>query len=60
MFAPAAPQLMAEFNSTNQALASFVVSVYILGTAAGPMLIAPLSGISFDVERGCLLTRLLQ
>ncbi|MCJ1381871.1 hypothetical protein MMC17_004983 [Xylographa soralifera] len=43
MFAPAVPQLMAEFKSTDQPLASFVVSVYILGTAAGPMVIAPLS-----------------
>lgn len=43
MFAPGVPQLMAEFNSTNKALASFVVSVYILGFAIGPLIIAPLS-----------------
>ncbi|MCJ1391882.1 hypothetical protein MMC18_004749 [Xylographa bjoerkii] len=43
MFAPAVPQLMAEFESTNQPLASFVVSVYILETAVGPMVRAPLS-----------------
>jgi len=43
MFAPGVPEAMAEFNSTNQELASFVVSVYILGYAFGPLLIAPLS-----------------
>jgi hypothetical protein len=37
MFAPGVPELMAEFKSTNTMLASFVVSVYILGFAIGPM-----------------------
>ena len=43
MFAPAVPQLMAEFHSTNAELAAFVVSVYLLGFATGPLVIAPLS-----------------
>ncbi|KAH7390119.1 major facilitator superfamily domain-containing protein [Cadophora sp. MPI-SDFR-AT-0126] len=43
MFAPGVPQLMQEFNSSNKELASFVVSVYILGFAIGPMIIAPMS-----------------
>ena len=43
MFAPGVPQMMAEFHSTNQALASFVVSVYVLGFALGPLILAPLS-----------------
>lgn len=43
MLAPAVPQVMTEFKSTNQELASFVVSVYILGYAFGPLTIAPLS-----------------
>ncbi|KAL9122801.1 MAG: hypothetical protein Q9187_000646 [Circinaria calcarea] len=43
MFAPGVPRLMTEFGSTSPALASFVVSVYVLGNAAGPMVIAPLS-----------------
>ena len=43
MLAPAVPQVMTEFKSTNQELASFVVSVYILGYAFGPLIIAPLS-----------------
>ena len=34
---------MAEFKIDNLQLASFVVSVYILGFAAGPLIIAPLS-----------------
>lgn len=43
MLAPAIPEVMTEFNSTNQELASFVVSVYILGYAFGPIVIAPVS-----------------
>ena len=43
MFAPAVPQLMVEFHSTNTELAAFVVSVYLIGFAAGPLVIAPLS-----------------
>ncbi|KAF8856178.1 MFS general substrate transporter [Acephala macrosclerotiorum] len=43
MFAPGVPQLTEEFHSTNFELASFVVSVYILGFAIVPMVIAPLS-----------------
>ena len=36
---------MAEFKSDSLELASFVVSVYVLGYAAGPLLLAPLSEI---------------
>ena len=43
MFAPGVPQLMEDFESDNLELASFVVSVYILGYAFGPMAIAPMS-----------------
>lgn len=45
IFAPGVPRLMVEFHSGNDMLAAFVVSVYVLGFAAGPMLIAPLSEI---------------
>ena len=43
MFAPGVPEVMTEFSSSNIQLASFVVSVYILGYACGPLVIAPLS-----------------
>jgi len=43
MFAPGVPQVMRDFGSTNLELASFVVSVYLLGYCFGPLLIAPLS-----------------
>lgn len=43
MFAPGVPQMMEEFRSTNVDLASFVVSIYVLGYALGPLFIAPLS-----------------
>jgi hypothetical protein len=45
MFAPGVPQLMKEFHSTNTLLAGFVVSVYVLGFAFGPLFLAPLSEI---------------
>lgn len=45
MFAPGIPQVMAEFESTSSELAGFVVSVFILGFAVGPLIIAPASEI---------------
>ncbi|KAK9319970.1 major facilitator superfamily domain-containing protein [Lipomyces orientalis] len=43
MFAPSMNQVMNEFHSTNENIASFVVSVYLLGYAFGPLVIAPFS-----------------
>jgi len=37
MFAPGVPQLMEEFGSTSTLLAGFVVSIYVLGFAFGPL-----------------------
>ncbi|OAQ63053.2 major facilitator superfamily protein [Pochonia chlamydosporia 170] len=43
MFAPAVPQLLQDFHTDNASLSTFVVSVYILGLAAGPLILAPMS-----------------
>ncbi|KAF7553385.1 hypothetical protein G7Z17_g3675 [Cylindrodendrum hubeiense] len=43
IFSPSIEQVMLEFKSTNQELASFIVSVYLLGYCFGPLLVAPLS-----------------
>lgn len=43
MFAPGVPEVLRDFRSKNQTLGSFVVSVYVLGYAIGPMLVAPCS-----------------
>ncbi|KAI3390895.1 hypothetical protein diail_8440 [Diaporthe ilicicola] len=43
IFAPGVPDLMADFRSSSNLLASFVVSVYVLGFAFGPLLMAPMS-----------------
>ncbi|KIW01000.1 uncharacterized protein PV09_07518 [Verruconis gallopava] len=43
MFAPGVPDVLREFHTTNETLGSFVVSIYILGYAFGPLFIAPLS-----------------
>lgn len=45
MFAPGVEDVMIDFHSTSTMLASFVVSVYVLGYMIGPFLIAPLSEI---------------
>jgi MFS family permease len=43
MFAPAIGQVMATYHSSNPLLASFVVSVWILGYFFGPLFLGPLS-----------------
>jgi len=43
MFAPGVPEVMAEFKSDSTTLAEFVVSVYLLGFAIGPLVISPFS-----------------
>lgn len=45
IFAPGVPQLMVDFESSSEVLAAFVVSVYVLGFAFGPLIIAPMSEI---------------
>ena len=45
MFAPGVPDIMREFHSTNENVATFVVSVYVLGFAFGPLVAAPMSEI---------------
>ncbi|PSN60596.1 membrane transporter [Corynespora cassiicola Philippines] len=42
-FAPGVPQVMETFDETSNLIASFVVSVYILGFAIGPLMIGPMS-----------------
>lgn len=43
MFAPGVPLVMADFKSDSTILATFVLSVYILGFAFGPLIVAPMS-----------------
>ncbi|KAJ5341710.1 MFS general substrate transporter [Penicillium brevicompactum] len=43
MFAPGVEQVMNQFHSTSKPISSFVVSVYLLGFAFGPLVVAPLS-----------------
>ncbi|KAL9091713.1 MAG: hypothetical protein Q9165_004789 [Trypethelium subeluteriae] len=45
IFAPVVPDVMVEFHSNSEILATFVVSVYLLGFAFGPLIIGPLSEI---------------
>ncbi|KAI1766321.1 major facilitator superfamily domain-containing protein [Hypoxylon sp. FL1150] len=43
--APGVPQIMAEFGNTSSLMAGFVVSIYVLGFAFGPLLFAPMSEV---------------
>ncbi|KAF2230587.1 MFS general substrate transporter [Viridothelium virens] len=45
MISPATADIMATFHSTDETLGAFVTSVYLLGYAFGPLVIAPLSEI---------------
>ncbi|KAI8303053.1 MFS transporter prlG [Colletotrichum sp. SAR11_240] len=45
MCAPGVPDMMAEFHSDSQILSSFIVSIFILGYAVGPIMFAPLSEV---------------
>lgn len=45
MFAPGIPKIMVEFHSSSSTTATFVLSIYILGFAFGPLIIAPMSEI---------------
>ncbi|KAK1525828.1 uncharacterized protein CCOS01_08246 [Colletotrichum costaricense] len=43
MCAPGVPDMMAEFHSESKVLSSFIVSIFVLGYAIGPIFFAPLS-----------------
>ncbi|KAK8160709.1 major facilitator superfamily domain-containing protein [Phyllosticta citrichinensis] len=43
MFAPGVPDVMKEFGTTSNTMATFVVSVFVLGFACGPLVVGPLS-----------------
>jgi multidrug resistance protein len=45
MFAPGIPRIMEEFHETSSVTATFMLSIYILGFAFGPLLVAPMSEI---------------
>ena len=45
MIAPAVEPMMRDFDETSPIIASFVVSIYIVGYAIGPLFLAPLSEI---------------
>ncbi|KAL7269161.1 hypothetical protein RUND412_008182 [Rhizina undulata] len=60
MFAPGVSELMQEFESSNVQLASFVVTVYVLGFAVGPLLLSPASefygrSLIYNVSNICFL-----
>ncbi|KAL4786577.1 major facilitator superfamily domain-containing protein [Aspergillus varians] len=55
MFAPGAAELIQEFRVTNSTVAAFTVSIYVLGFALGPLILAPLSELygRLKIYHGC-------
>lgn len=45
MVAPGVPLILRDFNSSSFTIGSFIVSIYVLGYALGPLVIAPLSEV---------------
>ncbi|KAK1827332.1 major facilitator superfamily domain-containing protein [Podospora conica] len=45
MFAPGIPKIMVEFKESSSIVATFMLSIYVLGFAFGPIIVAPLSEI---------------
>ncbi|ETS83241.1 hypothetical protein PFICI_05117 [Pestalotiopsis fici W106-1] len=45
MFAPGIPSIMQEFHDPSTVTATFLLSIYVLGFAVGPLLVAPISEI---------------
>ncbi|RSL57620.1 hypothetical protein CEP54_008227 [Fusarium duplospermum] len=45
LFAPAAQNLATDFSVTNSTVLSLTVSIYLLGFAVGPLIVAPLSEV---------------
>lgn len=45
MFAPGVRQVMEDFHVANETLGSLVISIYVLGLALGPLILAPLSEV---------------
>ncbi|KXH60647.1 polyamine transporter 3 [Colletotrichum nymphaeae SA-01] len=43
MFAPGIPRILAEFKTNDSLIATFITSIYFLGFAFGPLVVAPLS-----------------
>ncbi|KAK9450805.1 major facilitator superfamily domain-containing protein [Limtongia smithiae] len=56
MFAPGVSLFMEEFNQSNTLLASFVVSIYILGFVLGPLVVGPIS----EMYGRCIVYRVSQ
>ncbi|KAI9934840.1 hypothetical protein ASPWEDRAFT_175566 [Aspergillus wentii DTO 134E9] len=46
IFAPGVPQVLKEFGTDNSALSSLVVSIYVMGSAIGPLILTPLTEMS--------------
>ncbi|KAE8149116.1 major facilitator superfamily domain-containing protein [Aspergillus avenaceus] len=46
IFAPGVPEVLKEFHTNDSSLASLMVSIYVMGSAVGPLILTPITEIS--------------
>ncbi|KAE8161638.1 major facilitator superfamily domain-containing protein [Aspergillus tamarii] len=46
IFAPGVPEVLKEFHTDNSSLASLMVSIYVMGSAVGPLILTPITEMS--------------
>ncbi|OOF99641.1 hypothetical protein ASPCADRAFT_503632 [Aspergillus carbonarius ITEM 5010] len=46
VFAPGVPEVLQEFNIHNSSISSLMISIYVMGSAIGPLVLTPLTEIS--------------
>ncbi|KAE8131962.1 major facilitator superfamily domain-containing protein [Aspergillus pseudotamarii] len=46
IFAPGVPEVLKEFHTDNSSLASLMVSIYVMGSAVGPLVLTPITEMS--------------
>ncbi|PYH90222.1 caffeine resistance protein 5 [Aspergillus ellipticus CBS 707.79] len=46
VFAPGVPDVLREFNVHNSSISSLMISVYVMGSAIGPLILTPLTEVS--------------
>ncbi|KAB8235352.1 MFS transporter [Aspergillus alliaceus] len=46
IFAPGVPEVLKEFHTDNSSIASLMISVYVMGSALGPLMLTPITEMS--------------
>ncbi|KAB8067138.1 major facilitator superfamily domain-containing protein [Aspergillus leporis] len=46
IFAPGVPEVLKEFHTDNSSIASLMISIYVMGSAVGPLILTPITEMS--------------